>query len=239
MCERYSLNRTGEELTRDLDLTRTAFPEARRRYNILPGALVPVVVANGDGRALEMRWWGLTPHWAGEGGVRERGGKGGRIEPINIRSETALKNGLSRTAMRYGRCVFPMTGFFEPDARFSRPYPQRFYQPRDGRTLFVAGVCAHWAAATDERRRENSALITVAANETISALGHNRMPAILSRDAVDQWLDPDTCAEDAATLLRPAGEDLLETWPVDRKRLNVQKLDGPEVLEPVSEPGEI
>jgi putative SOS response-associated peptidase YedK len=36
---------------------------------------------------------------------------------------------------------------------------------------------------------------------------------------------------DPATLLRPAAEDVLRIWPVDKKVGNVRS-DGPELLEP-------
>jgi putative SOS response-associated peptidase YedK len=46
---------------------------------------------------------------------------------------------------------------------------------------------------------------------------HDRMPVILEDKNFEQWVEGD--AKDAAKLMRPASEKLLQKWPVS-KRVN-------------------
>jgi putative SOS response-associated peptidase YedK len=49
------------------------------------------------------------------------------------------------------------------------------------------------------------------------------MPVILERKDFDQWQRGDP--RDAASLMKPASEDVLQMWPVS-KRVNSSKADG-------------
>ena len=52
---------------------------------------------------------------------------------------------------------------------------------------------------------------------------HDRMPVILEANDFEQWERGD--AKDLAALMKPAGEDVLQTWPVS-KRVNSSRTDG-------------
>lgn len=52
---------------------------------------------------------------------------------------------------------------------------------------------------------------------------HDRMPVILQEKNFEQWVEGD--AKDAARLMRPAGEKVLQKWPVS-KRVNSSRTDG-------------
>jgi len=72
-------------------------------------------------------------------------------------------------------------------------------------------------------------IITTNANETGDEL-HNRMPAIVAPQDWPTWLGE--VEGDPATLLRPAGEDVLKFWPVS-KQVNSPRNNGAELLEVV------
>jgi len=74
-------------------------------------------------------------------------------------------------------------------------------------------------------------LLTTEPNE-MAAQVHNRMPLILPEQAYDLWLDPQSPADRLQEWLRPAPEDLLTTYPVDRA-VNVVKTNGPQCIEPL------
>ena len=57
----------------------------------------------------------------------------------------------------------------------------------------------------------------------------DRMPVIIEPENWPLWLGE--VDGDPATLLRPAVEDVLRVWPVDKKVGNVRN-DGPELLKP-------
>ena len=61
---------------------------------------------------------------------------------------------------------------------------------------------------------ETAAIVTTTANLQLAPL-HNRMPVIVPPEAFDLWLDHRTVdAEEAAALIAPARDDLLEVYPV-------------------------
>ena len=52
---------------------------------------------------------------------------------------------------------------------------------------------------------------------------HDRMPVILEPKDFEQWERGDV--KDAAALMKPASEDVLQKWPVS-KRVNNSRADG-------------
>jgi putative SOS response-associated peptidase YedK len=59
------------------------------------------------------------------------------------------------------------------------------------------------------------------------------MPVIIEKADWPLWLGE--AEGDPAALLRPAPEDVLRLWPVDKKVGNVRN-DGPDLIEPIREP---
>jgi putative SOS response-associated peptidase YedK len=58
------------------------------------------------------------------------------------------------------------------------------------------------------------------------------MPVIIEKADWPVWLGE--VEGDPAILLRPAAEDVLRVWPVDKKVGNVRN-DGPDLIEPIKE----
>ena len=80
----------------------------------------------------------------------------------------------------------------------------------------------------------NAATITVPANGQLSVV-HDRMPAILRGDAIDQWLDVrGTNAKAAYQLALPLDDGLLKFHPVST-RVNSARMDDPGLIEPAIE----
>lgn len=61
---------------------------------------------------------------------------------------------------------------------------------------------------------------------------HDRMPAILSPEDFDAWLDPKATPEQLKALLRSAPDGTLAMYPVSRA-VNSPKNNGPELTERV------
>ena len=72
-------------------------------------------------------------------------------------------------------------------------------------------------------------IITTYANEVVGEL-HDRMPVILEQKDWPMWLAE--VEGDPATVLRPAGDDVLRVWPVS-KQANSPRNNGAELLEAV------
>lgn len=146
-------------------------------------------------------------HW----GIRGR---------INIRAESIA----GRRGPVTRRCIEFADGFYE--WRDRRPY---YYTLRSGRPFAFAGL---WepldgGAACD--------IATCPPNELVAPV-HDRMPVILSDDAIEPWLDPKPLPpEVAAALLRPYDARLMEVREVSR-RVNNANYDAADVLEATADP---
>lgn len=224
MCSRYSLTSPPEAVRAYFRYDNEAvFPP---RYNIAPSQPVAIVRnTERGGRELALVRWGLIPSWVKDPRAFKM--------LINARGESAADKPSFRGAMRHRRCLVPNDGFYEwtgaPGSK--RPFLVR---PRGGGPMALAGIWEHWLGA-DGSEVETMAILTVAANQTMSVL-HNRMPAILAPDEFDAWLDCRSgSSREVSELLLPAPEDLLELVEVSRK-LNNPRNEGPEVQEPAGTP---
>ena len=105
--------------------------------------------------------WGL-PRYDGKGLI------------INTRSETALEKQMFYESMRYRRCVIPAKVFYEWD---HQKHLTTFSLP-DHSIIWMAGIY-------DQEYRFS--VLTTAANESVKKI-HDRMPLILAREDLRQWL---------------------------------------------------
>jgi putative SOS response-associated peptidase YedK len=129
---------------------------------------------------------------------------------INIRSETAEKKFHDSFAHR--RVVVPADGFYE----WSGKQPVLF-KPRDGGIFVFAAL-----AEELEGGRDGFAVMTMAADGEIARI-HDRMPVILTREAVQAWLAD-------ARLAPLSGADLVSR-EVSRL-VNDVRNEGPRLFDP-------
>jgi putative SOS response-associated peptidase YedK len=87
--------------------------------------------------------------------------------------------------------------------------------------MAFAGLWEGWRGPDGEVLR-SFVIITTAANATLHPL-HARMPVVLEDADWAGWLGE--APADALALLRPAAEDILHVWPVDRRVGNVRAND--------------
>jgi len=223
MCGRFTLRTPPDQLQAHFGLAET--PTLVPRYNIAPGQPVAVVRVRGGARHLDLMRWGLIPGWAKDPNPRYR--------MINARAETLAERPAYRAAYRYRRCLVPADGFYEWQPREGGPKQPWFFHRPDDSPFGIAGLWEHWQGA-DGSEIESVVLITVPANRRIARL-HDRMPAILPRDAYEVWLDPHRQqSREMDALLRPAPESLLEGYPVSPK-VNRPDHEGPELIAPLAE----
>lgn len=215
MCGRFTLTLpTFEDVAELLGVEPN--PELasryRRRWNIAPS----------DAH------WILVPQPEGKPNVIVAASWGFRDKKVPLlRAEAAT----SQPAFRLGhRCVIPADGFYEWGGEKDDRRPYWFHDRRDA-PLLLAGLYR-----SNEEGATGFAILTTAANDTVRPV-HDRMPVIVPRDAIDQWLRGD----DAAKLLHPAPDALLEARAVS-KRVNAVANDDAECLTPAdgaAEPGQI
>ena len=224
MCGRYIATTPPHELRR-LFATVNEVPNWEPTWNMAPSQLGPVVRLHPStgARHLDLLRWGLLPHWA-------RGDPKKIRQPINARAETVATLPTFRDAFARRRCIVPIDGFYEWQARPEGKQPYAVARA-DGTVMALAGLWEGWRGPDGETVRTYTVVTTTA----IDALGHlhERMPVVLEPADWGAWLgeppgDPEAAPVDPAALLRP-GSAAFRTWAVSSRVNNVRN-DGPELM---------
>lgn len=228
MCGRYTLTAPIDEVVEVFDVVRLVLDDWEPSFNIAPSQSAPILLQSKQGeRRLGLMRWGLVPAWARDAKIGHR--------LINARSETVWSKPAFRSAARRHRCVVPMDGFYEwrvaPDAASPKPTKSPFWIHRPDRgVLGAAGVWERWRDPADpERPLVTFAVLTTEASGWMRPL-HDRMPVFLDPAGAAAWLDPASEEGELRSLLRPAADDLLEAWEVDRA-VNKPAHNGPDLIE--------
>jgi putative SOS response-associated peptidase YedK len=216
MCGRYAMYTHPSQVHPFFSIVKPV-PNWAARYNVAPTQDAPVVVDHGDGRAIEMKRWWLVPSWSKE--------PGSKYPMFNARAETVREKPSFKTPFEKRRCIVPADGFYEWTGPKNDRVPH-FIQRADGQLLGLAGLYDVWKSRDGTETVNSFTIIVTAANDWMSRI-HDRMPVILEPSDFDTWLKgtPDA----AATLLRPAANDLLKERIVS-KSVNAAKNEGAELI---------
>ncbi|HJV14926.1 MAG TPA: SOS response-associated peptidase, partial [Propionibacteriaceae bacterium] len=174
---------------------------------------------------------------------------------INARLETVAEKPAFKRAFSARRCILPADGFYEwyaadPTAGSSigrgrgKPRKQPFFIHRaDGGRLAMAGIYEIWRDPRKPPEDDSAWLRTcsVITTQATDAAGHihDRMPMVITREAIDAWLDPEiTDPERALELLEVTEASALEAYAVSTDVNSVEN-NNPSLIEPItSEPEE-
>ncbi|MBU6453690.1 MAG: SOS response-associated peptidase [Cyanobacteria bacterium REEB67] len=230
MCGRYTLSYTMEEILEYFKIRQLLIP-LEPRYNIAPSQLVPIVFTAQEGdefarpgkRTIHVARWGFVPDWVKD--IK-------KYPPmINARAETIAEKNSYRHAFRRRRCVIPADGFYEWLGSGKERLPFRIGL-KGGGLFGFAGLYEDWTSPDGSMMR-TSAIITVGANRLMEPF-HDRMPAILSPDAVDIWLNnQETDLVKLQNVLRSYPDKLMECYRVS-KRVNGTSFNDPALSLPIA-----
>lgn len=222
MCGRYASTLPPEQMAELFKLLNSV--ESVPRYNIAPTQPVIAIWEESGRRQGHFARWGLVPRWV----------KDPREFPllVNARVETMAEKPAFRDALKHGRCIIPASGYYEwhtnPD-KSKQPY---YITLADDRPMALAGLYATWVGPEGEEI-DSVATITVPANGQLSAV-HDRMPAILEGEAIEQWLDVRGFPAKAAhQLALPLEDGAVKFHPVST-RVNSARDDDPGLIVEVS-----
>lgn len=217
MCGRFTLYSSLNHVKKVFGVDDVS-GEMKPSYNIAPGDEVCAIIRQEDKRLGKLRW-GLVPPWA-KALPRTSG-------LINARAETLADKPSFKRAFRERRCLIPADGFYEWKDR------QPWYCTPAADTLFgFAGLWETWKGA-DHAPYHSCAIITGEASESMRAI-HDRMPVILTPEAMEAWLDPETTDPDTLRAILADGRVTeIRTYPVS-KLVNSPRNNDPRCIEPVS-----
>ena len=185
MCGRFYIAEEdkAEELQRIIDLMNRKYngnPAVKTQGEIRPTDII-MTVANGQSMqqgVFAMRWGYTMPD-----------GK----PMFNARSETAAMKPMFSDGMKQRRCLIPATCYFEWEKRGDQKIKHAI--ATQGREMiYLAGIY---------RREGNQAACSILTREAAECVAHihHRMPVILPKEAIPDWLNP---RFDAVEVLRAA-----------------------------------
>ncbi|HWX53076.1 MAG TPA: SOS response-associated peptidase [Verrucomicrobiae bacterium] len=223
MCGRYRLTAKERYLRDHFGLDDD--PEWSPRWNIAPTQ--PVAIVRQDAtqpkRSFAQVRWGLVPYWAKEPSIG--------FKTINAASETAADKPAFRDAIRRRRCLVPADGFYEwrkISAKEKQPYN---FGMTDDSVFAFAGLWERWQDAAG-KAVETCAILTTRPNALVAEV-HDRMPAILTLENYDLWLDPGiTDPARVMECLAPFDTRRMKKYPVGT-RVNRPENEGPECAQEV------
>jgi len=230
MCGRYTISHTTEEILERFNVLKETFEQLLQpNYNVAPSQAVPIVAPDSStegsgGRILQMARWGLVPYWIQDPKS---------IKPfINARAETVKSKTPFKKCLEKKRCIIAADGFYEwKKTADGKKIPMRIRLPND--ELFgMAGIYDDFTNVEGKIVR-TCAIITVAGNAAMEGI-HDRMPAILTREAEDIWLNSEIHDLTALSdLLLPSAQKL-ETYAVS-SMVNKWSANSPQCLLPAPE----
>ncbi len=180
MCGRLVITSSAQDIAEHFggigidELSNTDTPN----FNVAPTSQLLSLRRIGNDSALEELHWGIQPLWLSQ--------FEGRAPVINARAETITEKPMFKNLVVSGRCVVPVNGYYEwlttHHAQQKIPY---FISAKE---MKLINMCALWhTRVVGDAAVKEVAIITVAANESLSAV-HHRMPAIVEPSNVDAWL---------------------------------------------------
>jgi len=154
-------------------------------YNIAPSNDILAILFEDNKRKLKSFKWGYVPSW------------NKNLKPvINARAESLYEKPYFRNAIKKNRILIIADGFYE--WKDKQPY---YIYRYDKKPFLFAGIYDN----------STCAIITTEPNEKFKFI-HNRMPAIILEDNIDEFFKLDNIIE----LLKPIPSDYIEFCKVSK-----------------------
>jgi len=208
MCGRAYETYTADELYfQYLNRRPVTLPEVTANSNLRPTQTSPILRSVDGERQIDFMRWQLVPRWEPEFKTK--------LTTINAKSETIFESRLFRGIVVRQRCIVPLSGFYEWKKEGEAKRPYRIHL-QDKSIMNVAGIWDTWRAGTPEARHSFS-ILTTSANEFMSQI-HERMPVILAKDQIDDWLSPEIHEPEVLkNMLQPCSNEWLHCSEVLEK----------------------
>lgn len=103
---------------------------------------------------------------------------------INARAESAMARITFRDSVRHRRCIIPAAYFYE----WNKAKEKATFCREDSPVLYMAGIWRHFENA------DRFVILTTQANASVAPV-HERMPLILEKNELENWVYEDGYAE--------------------------------------------
>lgn len=156
--------------------------------------------------------WGLIPFWTKD----EQDAEQVRKMTFNARAESLFEKPSFREPIKRKRCIVPSTGFFDWRHEGKKKIPFFIYVKNED-IFSMAGVYDIWNDKKTGKLVHTFSIITTQANPLMNYI-HNtnlRMPAILSMENEEKWLDPNLNETEIKSLLKPFDENNMFAYQIE------------------------
>lgn len=188
----------------------------------------PIVTASDE---MQVYQWGLIPFWV----KSEKDADKIRRMTLNARADTIFQKPSFRESVMKKRCLVPSTGYFEWRHEKNKKIPYYIYV-KDEPIFSMAGLYDTWLDKSTGELLTTFSIITTDTNPLTDYI-HNtkhRMPAILSKEDEEKWLDPGLSQNEVATLLAPIDAEKMDAYIVQNNFIK-KPSDDPSILQPQEE----
>ena len=233
MCGRFVRKTTALEIS-DIFSCSLNTDELPISFNVAPTSRVLGIVNSTGGPSVVSFSWGLVPRWAPDASRA--------ASLINARIETVAEKPSFRDLVAQHRCVIPMDGYFEWQEQLRhdamKPIKQPFYFSAHSQSRYshegVLAVAGLWTAWKDPNQSNGQIVhtavaLTTDANDMVSQL-HHRMPVLLDRSGVANWLDDKNI--NPLAQIQVVDNDALLVCAVSTK-VNSSRNNGSDLIEPI------
>ncbi len=223
MCGRFNI--IDDPMTQLLlEITGQNIWNIETELNVAPTQQVPVVRMGEDANwdVSPMRWW-LVPYWSPEPSTK--------YSMFNAKSETLTKSRAYSEPFKRRRCIVPVTGYYEwkREGEIKAPY---YIEPKEDPGFAFAGLWDRWSRG--DQVIESCTIITAASPEGIKWL-HHRIPVHLTKDQIENWVNPQTPEAELHELLKPELRTSIQVTPVSTYVNNARNKDE-RCVEPLGDP---
>jgi len=193
--------------------------------------LIPVIT-DCDPWNFEFMQWGLLPPWEKD---KVKAVKASN-NTLNARGETIFEKPSFKKAALERRCVILADAFFEHHQFNGAKYPFRI-SLKNSDPIFLGGLWGSWVNKETGEVVNSCTIVTTQGNELMARIHNNpdlegpRMPLMLKRDEIKQWLRA-TTQDEIQKLIKPYPADQLMAYTVRRLRGKEAVGNIPEAAQP-------
>jgi putative SOS response-associated peptidase YedK len=164
--------------------------------------------------------WGLIPAWIKTEVMANKIAN----QTLNAKMEYLWEKPSFKQAAQHQRCIIYLDAFYEHYHYQGKTFPYRIGM-KDKSPLIVAGIWETWKHPRTDQFIKTVSIITTTGNAKMGQIHNNpklegpRMPAILSREQQNEWLQlsgAESQPKALQALLKPFPEDLMEFYTVRR-----------------------
>jgi putative SOS response-associated peptidase YedK len=203
MCGRFTLTSSLEDLMEQFSIINSYSSPYEPSFNIAPSHMVTAVIGTESGNRLGQLKWGLIPSWATD---KKIGNK-----MINARAETLLEKRSFKPLVSRHRCGIVADSIFEWKTTNNGKRPFRILR-KDEQPFLMAGLWDMWIDE-DGKKVASCTIITTSANKLVQSV-HDRMPAILTEETSQLWLNQSSNSSTALDSLQPLDDSKMKMYEV-------------------------